>query len=69
MKVLKWISIVLGGLVGLLLVAAAALHFVGLSRLNKAPQVATRPVSVPSDAGAIARGEHLVNDVSPLVTS
>jgi mono/diheme cytochrome c family protein len=63
-RVFKWIGIVLGGLVGFLLLTAVILHFVGLSRLNNAPEVATKPVSVPVDAAAVARGEHLVNVVS-----
>ena len=63
-RVLKWIGIVLAGLVGLVLLTAVILHFVGLSRLNNAPEVATKPVSVPTDTAAVARGEHLVNVVS-----
>lgn len=59
-RVLKWIGIVLGVLV----VAVVVLHFVGKGRLEKAPEVATRPVAVPTDAAALARGEHLVNVVS-----
>jgi mono/diheme cytochrome c family protein len=63
-RIFKWIGIVLVGLIGLLLVAGVVLHFVGLSRLNNAPEVATKPVTVPTDAVAVARGEHLVNVVS-----
>lgn len=63
-RILKWIGIILGGLVGFALLTAVILHFVGLSRLNNAPEVATKPVAVPTDAAAMARGEHLVNVVS-----
>ncbi len=63
-RVLKWIGIVLAGLVGFVLLTAVILHFVGLSRLNNAPEVAAKPVAVPTDATAVARGEHLVNLVS-----
>lgn len=63
-RVLKWIGIAVGGLAGLLIIAAVPLHFVGKSRLNKAPEVVTRPVPIPNDAAAIARGEHLLNSVS-----
>ncbi len=63
-RIFKWIGIVLVGLIGLLLVAGVVLHFVGLSRLNNAPEVATKPVAVPTDAAAVARGEHLVSVVS-----
>jgi cytochrome c553 len=57
---LKWIGIVVGALV----LVVVALHFVGKSRLNNAPEVVTKPVTVPSDETAVARGKHLVNVVS-----
>lgn len=63
-RVLKWIGIGLGGLIGILLVVGVALHFVGKSRFNNAPEVATKPVTVTMDETAVARGEHLVNIVS-----
>jgi mono/diheme cytochrome c family protein len=59
-RVLKWLGII----VVVLVVLVGVLHFVGKARLEKAPEVATRPVTVPTDAEAIARGEHLANDVS-----
>lgn len=63
-RILKWLGIGVLGLAGILFVTALVLHFVGLSRLNNAPEVATKPVSVPADAAVVARGEHLVNVVS-----
>jgi mono/diheme cytochrome c family protein len=62
-RILKWIGIILGGLAGFVLLTAVILHFVGLSRLNNAPEVAAKPVAAPTDAAALARGEHLVNNV------
>lgn len=59
-RVLKWLGIV----VGILLLLVVILNFVGKSRLNNAPEVATKPVSVTMDETAVARGEHLVNEVS-----
>ena len=59
-RVLKWIGIVLAVLV----VLAGVLHFVGKGRLEKAPEVTTRPVDVPTDTEAMARGEFLVHNVS-----
>ena len=59
-RVLKWIGIVLA----VLLVAVVILHFVGKSRLNNAPEVVTKPVTVTMDETAVARGEYLVNTVS-----
>lgn len=44
-RALKWIGIVLGSLIGIVLIAGVALHGVGKSRLNNAPEVATKPVA------------------------
>ena len=59
-RVLKW----LGSVVGFLVIVVVVLHFLGLSRLNDAPEVATRPVTAATGETAVARGEHLVNVVS-----
>ncbi|MBP6806164.1 MAG: c-type cytochrome [Chloroflexi bacterium] len=63
-RALKWIGIVLGSLIGIVLIAGVALHGVGKSRLNNAPEVATKPVAAAMGETAVARGEHLVNVVS-----
>ncbi|MCB0034161.1 MAG: c-type cytochrome [Anaerolineales bacterium] len=63
-KLLKWLGIILGGLVVLVGLAAVVLHFVGRSQLNNAPEVTTKSVTVPTDTAAIAHGDHLVNTVS-----
>ena len=60
MTILKRIGIILGGLIGLLVILATVLHFVGNSRLNNAPnEIVGKPVTIPTDAEAIAWGEHL----------
>ena len=59
-RILKWTGIVLTAL----LLAVVVLHFMGKSRLNNAPEVATNPVAAAFGDAAIARGEHLVNVVS-----
>jgi cytochrome c553 len=43
----------------LLAVVVGVLHFVGQSRLNRAPAIQTQPVAAASGAEAIARGQHL----------
>lgn len=60
-KVLKWIGIILGGLVGLLIVAGVVLYSIGYSNLNKTRQVQPITISIPGDEAALARGEHLVD--------
>jgi len=60
-RVLKWIGIIVGGLIALVIVAAAGLSVAGTSRLNKAYDVQVGNISVANDEAALARGEHLVN--------
>lgn len=67
MQILKWIGIVLVALIVVIAVAAGALHFMGNRRLDKAPDVAVAAVDIPSDATAVARGEHLATAVSGCV--
>src|SRR5258706_3502324 len=62
-KVLKWIGIVLGGLVLLIVIAAVALYAVGSSTINKQHQVG-EAFTAPTSAEAVARGEYLVNNVA-----
>jgi cytochrome c553 len=63
-KVLKWIGIVLGSLFALLLVAAGVLYILGSTRLNKTYDIQPEAISIPTDAAAIARGQHLVDAVT-----
>ncbi len=57
-KVFKWIGIVLGSLIGLLLVAGAVLYFMGNSRLNKTYDFPPSNINIPTDAASIAYGKH-----------
>jgi mono/diheme cytochrome c family protein len=62
-KVLKWIGIILGGLILLIVVAAVALYVVGSSKVNKRNEVG-EAFTAPTSAEAIARGEYLVHNTS-----
>ncbi len=57
-KVLKWIGIVLGSLIGLILLAATVLYFIGNSRLNKTYDFPPSDIVIPTDAESIAYGKH-----------
>jgi cytochrome c553 len=63
-KVLKWIGIILGGLVGLLVLAGVVLYILGSVRLNKTHDIQAETIAIPSDDVALARGEHLVEAVT-----
>jgi cytochrome c553 len=58
-KILKWIGIVLGGLLGLLVLAFVVLYSVGTAEINKKYKVPVESVSIPTDPESIQRGEHL----------
>ncbi len=58
-KVFKWIGIVLGSLVGLILVLVAVFFLLGNSRLNKTYNFPPDNIAIPTDAESIARGEHM----------
>lgn len=60
-KVLKWVGIVLGSLVALLVVAAAVLYILGSARLNKTYDIQPEAIIIPTDGASIARGQHLVD--------
>lgn len=59
-KLFKWVGIVLGGLLGLLVIAVVVLYFVGSAQLNRTLDVQAEDISIPADGAALARGEHLV---------
>ncbi len=58
-RVLKWIGIGVAGLVGIIVILAGVLHFVGNGRLQKAPDVAVKTVEIHNNDEILARGEHL----------
>jgi mono/diheme cytochrome c family protein len=61
-KILKWIGIVLGGLLGLLVLSFAVLYLIGTSkwkRLHGTYDVPVESITIPTDAASIARGEHV----------
>jgi len=57
-KVFKWIGIVLGSLVGLVLVAGAALYFIGNDRLKKTYDYPPSKITLPTDAASLEFGKH-----------
>jgi mono/diheme cytochrome c family protein len=61
-KILKWIGIVLGSLVGLLALAFAVLYVVGTiewKRLHGTYDVPVEAIAIPADTASILRGEHI----------
>ena len=59
-KFLKWTGIVLGGLLVLSALAGLILYPIGMKKLTRTyPNIAVGTVNIPTDAEAIARGEHI----------
>ena len=61
-KILKWTGIVLGGLIGLALLAGVALYPGGKEKLTRSyPNISVETVSVPNSPEAVARGDHIAS--------
>jgi mono/diheme cytochrome c family protein len=62
LKILRWIGIVLGSLVGLLVLACVVLYVIGTFKWNKMHgqyDVPVETIAIPTDEASIARGEHI----------
>jgi len=61
-KIFKWIGIVLGSLIGLLVLAFVVLYVIGSVKWNKIHgkyEVPVETIPIPTDQASIARGEHI----------
>jgi mono/diheme cytochrome c family protein len=59
-KFFKWLGVVLGSLVGLVLLLLSGFYISGSIRLNKSYAVPLETITIPADAASIERGEHWV---------
>lgn len=57
-KFFKWVGIILGSLLGLIIVLLTVLSLVGGARLNRTYDVQAENFAIPTDAESIAAGEH-----------
>jgi mono/diheme cytochrome c family protein len=63
-KVLKWIGIVLGGLVGLVVLAILFLFIRSSMILNKSYEAPADSITIPTDEASVERGRHLVTTLA-----
>ena len=63
-KILKLIVKIIGGLVGLVVIAVAVILAIGYFRFNKTYDIDVSGLEIPTDETSIARGEHLVQVVA-----
>ena len=61
--VLKWAGIVVGGLVGVIIVAVIVLYLLGSSRVGKTYDIQVESIAVPSGPEAVERGRHYVEAI------
>jgi mono/diheme cytochrome c family protein len=62
-RVLKWIGVVVGSLIGLLIVTLLTIYFITEAQMNKTYNIPVKAVVVSSDPATIERGRHLVETV------
>lgn len=62
-KVFKWIGIVLGSLIGLIIVTGLVLFLMGNARLNKVYTFEPSNLTIPTDEASIAYGKHRVESL------
>ena len=62
-KVFKWIGIVLGSLIGLIIVTGLILFLMGNARLNKVYSFEPSNLTIPTDEVSIANGKHRVESL------
>lgn len=58
-KLIKWIGIIMGGLIGFLVLTIVVLGIVGGGKAYKKYDISVEEISIPTNADAIKRGEHL----------
>lgn len=59
MRIVRWIGIVVGGLVGLIVLGVGVVYALSGSRIGKKYEIAGTEVAVPTDSASIAWGEHI----------
>jgi len=59
-KIFRWIGIILGSLIGLILITVVVLYFIGTARMNKIYTVEPSNLTLPTDAESIEYGKHRV---------
>ena len=64
LKVLKWVGIVAGVLVALVVIGIGTLVLLGSSRLNKTYDIDVAAIPIPTDEASIERGRHVVATVT-----
>ena len=66
-KAFKWIGIVLGSIVGLLLIFLGIVYIISNSKLDTDFEVPTETVTVPTDSASLAEGKYLATAIGKCI--
>ena len=66
-KALKWVGIIVGSIVGLLLIFLGISYVVSNSKLDASFEVPTETLSIPTDSASIAEGQYLATAIGKCV--
>jgi cytochrome c553 len=66
-KVLKWIGIIVAGLIGLVVIIVVGAWGSAQYRMNRTYNIAVEELTIPSDSATIERGGYLANSVSTCI--
>ena len=58
-RILKWVGIVLGGILGVLVIGLIVIYFQSQSRLTHVYQIPDENITIPTDAESIANGKRI----------
>lgn len=59
-KIVKWIGIILGGLLGLVILAVVVVYIISGSRLSQTYNVQVEAVTIPADEASLTLGKHIL---------
>jgi mono/diheme cytochrome c family protein len=59
-KALKWMGLIVGGLLAVLLLAVVGLSIAGGAQVNQRITIELEPITIPVDSAARQRGQHMV---------
>src|SRR5262245_53410250 len=64
MRFLRWIGIILGGLIGLTLIAGVVLYLIAGGRIDKPYTLPAEAIAIPTDEASIERRRHLATVIA-----
>jgi mono/diheme cytochrome c family protein len=66
-RILKWVGIALGGIIGLVVIVVLAAFGLATSSLNKTYDISVESIPIPTDAASIERGQYLATAMSTCI--